>query len=131
MGTALLPNLQPDSVFTDDPSPYPDLALGQLAGDATLGGFVHAHAMAAGEFGLISSLPITLLKSTVDGKPILELTDEDVTMAEDLFCFAIVIKFWGICPPLEVVHADVSKNWDLMGRFIMRLRDQKTLLVWF
>lgn len=32
---------------------------------------------------------------------------------------------------MEVVHADVSKNWGLMGRFIMGLRDQKTLLVHF
>lgn len=34
-------------------------------------------------------------------------------------------------PSFEVVHADVSKHWGLMGRFIMGLRDQKTLLVRF
>lgn len=32
---------------------------------------------------------------------------------------------------MEVVHADVSKNWGLMDRFIMGLCDQKTLLVRF
>lgn len=87
--------------------------------------------MAAGEFGLIPSLNITPIKSTVDEKPVLELTDEDIALADDLFRFAVVIKFWGVLLQLEAVRADVSKNWGLMGWFIMGLRDQKTLLVRF
>lgn len=130
-GTAPLPNLRPNNVFTSAPSPYPELALGQLAGDVAVGGFVRAHALGAGEFGLIPSLDITPSKLVVDGKPFLELTDEDVARAEDLFRHSVIIKFWGIRPPLEVVHADVLNNWGIMGRFIMGLRDQKTLLVRF
>lgn len=41
--------------------------------------------MAAGEFGLIPSLPITPLKLTIDGKPVLELTDADVALAGTCF----------------------------------------------
>lgn len=126
MGIAPLPNLRPDSEFTAEPSPYPNFALGLLAGDVTSGEFVRAHAVMAGEFSLVPSLPITLLKSTIDGKPVLELTDND---AEEIFRFVVVIKFWGVRPPLEVVHADVSKNW--VSRFIIDLCDQKTLLIQF
>lgn len=43
----------------------------------------------------------------------------------------MVIKFWGTHPSLEAVQSDVSKNWGLMGRFVMGLCDQKTLLVRF
>lgn len=87
--------------------------------------------MAAIEFGLIPNLLITPIKSTVDGKTVLELTNEDVALAKDLFGFSILIKILGVHPPLEVVHSGVSKNWRLMGHFIMGLHDQKTLLVRF
>lgn len=92
-GTAPLPYLKPSSYFNADPSPYHNLALGQLGGDVTKGGFVKAHAIAAGDFGLIPSLNITPAKTIVDGKPVLELTDDDVAKAEDLFRNAVVIKF--------------------------------------
>lgn len=82
--TAPLPNLRPDSVFNADTSPYANLSLGQLADDVTLGGFVCAHAMVAGEFDLVPNLHITLLKSVVDGKLVLELIDKDVT------CFVLL-----------------------------------------
>lgn len=117
--------------FTADPSPYPQLALGQIAGDVTKGGFVRSHALDAGEFGLLPNLNINPNKSVVDGKPVLELSDEDVAHAEDFFINTAVIKFWGTRPPLEMVHADVVKNWGVMGRFVMGLRDQKTLLIRF
>lgn len=73
---------------------------------------MRAHAMAVEEFGLIPRLSINPLKFVVDGKPVLELTDADVALAGDLFRFVVVIKSRGICPPLEAVHSDVSKNWD-------------------
>lgn len=70
-------------------------------------------------FGLVPSLPIVTRRSKVDCKPILELSDNDVALTEEVFKFAIVIKFWGTRPPLEVLHNDVSKSWGLIGRFIM------------
>lgn len=70
-GTDSLPNLRPNSVFTSKPSPYPNHALGQLAGDVTTGGFIRAYAMAVGEFGLVPRFPIIPLKSIVDGNQFL------------------------------------------------------------
>lgn len=90
-GSMLLPHLRPNNTFIAYPSLYPNLALGQLAGDVTNGGFVRNHAMEAGEFGLVPSLPITPQRSTINGKPVLELSDNDVALAEDVFRFAFVI----------------------------------------
>lgn len=75
----------------------------------TNGGFVCAHAMDAGEFGLLPSLHITPVRSTVDGNPVLEPSDKDIAITEEVFNFAVVIKFWGTRPPHEVVRTDISK----------------------
>lgn len=84
-GTVPLPYLKPNGVLNADPSPYHNITLGQLAGDVTSGGYVKAHAMASGNFGLIPNLNITPTMTVVDGKPVLELTDDDIALAEDLF----------------------------------------------
>lgn len=49
--------------------------------------------MQTGEFGFVPSLPITPIKFTIDGKPVLELTAKDMAIAEGIFNFVMIIKF--------------------------------------
>lgn len=113
------------------PSSYPNLCYGQILGDVTHPGFVKSHVLAAGQFGLIPNLPIKPLKTIVDGEIAIEISDSDVEKVDEMFSTIVIIKFWKDRPPLDQIYKDIVERWGVVGRFAMRLRDNRTLLVRF
>lgn len=113
-----------------NPSPYQNLCYGQITGDITHPGFVKLHAMGAGEFGLIPNLPIKPMKFIVDGKTMLELSGPDV-VAEFMFHSMVIIKFYRERLTLDTIYFDMVKKWRIVGKFVVDLRDNRTLFVRF
>lgn len=107
------------------------MSYGQISGDITHPGFVKSHALAAGQFGLIPNIPVKPIKSIVDGEIIIEIPDNDIPAVEAMFKTPVIIKFWKDHPAFDLIYKDIVERWGVVGKFVMGLRDNRTLLVRF
>lgn len=48
-----------------------------------------------------------------------------------MFSTTVIIKFWKDRPPLDQIYKDIVEGWGVVGRFVMGLRDNRTLFVRF
>lgn len=54
-----------------------------------------------------------------------------MSVVDAMFDTTVIIKFWKDGPPLDQIYRDNVERWGVVGRFIMGLRENRTLLFRF